>query len=118
MAETALLEAQLPLEVQTRSGVPRGAARARALDTPTALARTLDRQGRRALWVARQIQVHRNTVSRWVNGREAIPPARVTQLAELLSVEAWEIAERAPMARPVVRGAVVRGAVVRAEVLA
>ena len=51
-------------------------------DTP--LARTLQAQGRRASWVAARLGVHRNTMSRWVNGREPIPRARIAQLAHLL----------------------------------
>lgn len=52
----------------------------------TRLARTLAAQGRRASWVASALGVHRNTISRWVNGRDPIPPARVLQLAALLGV--------------------------------
>lgn len=59
---------------------------------PTPLARTLERQGRRATWVARQLGVHRNTMSRWVNGRDPIPRARVAQIAALLAVPPTEIA--------------------------
>jgi len=68
----------------------------------TPLARTLTRQGRRASWVAAQLGVHRNTVSRWVNGREPIPRPRVTQLARLLDVDEGNLAtpSTAPSARP------------------
>ena len=55
--------------------------------TLTPLARTLEDQGRRAAWVAARLGVHRNTVSRWVNGREPIPAARIAQLAILLAVD-------------------------------
>ena len=59
---------------------------------PTPLARVLESQGRRASWVARQLGVHRNTMSRWVNGREPIPAARITQIASLLGVAPADVA--------------------------
>lgn len=62
----------------------------------TPLARTLEAQGRRASWVATRLGVHRNTMSRWVNGREPIPSARVAQLARLLDVDPSEVSTRHP----------------------
>ena len=64
----------------------------------TPLARVLRDQGRQIGWVARGLGVHRNAVSRWVNGKEATPPARVPQLAALLGVDESEIVEEEKVA--------------------
>lgn len=60
----------------------------------TGLARILDEQGRRRMWVARKLGVDPTTVTLWCQGKREIPPARVVELAELLGVSPAEIRER------------------------
>lgn len=50
----------------------------------------LEAQGRSAAWVADRIGVSRTSVWRWRRGSERIPPARVAQLATLLTVAVRE----------------------------
>ena len=59
----------------------------------TRLGAVMAAKGARIGWVAAELGVHRNAVSRWVNGREQLPPARVEQLAALLDVPAEALRE-------------------------
>lgn len=62
-------------------------------NTETKLSRLLESQGRKRLWVARELLIDHTTVSRWCSGERVIPPARITELAALLGVHEAEIVE-------------------------
>lgn len=55
------------------------------------LADTIDRQGRKVIWVASKMGVDPSTITRWASGERAIPASRVAQLAKLLNVPEHEI---------------------------
>lgn len=60
----------------------------------TALARVLDAQGRRLIWVASRIGVDASTVSRWRSGERSIPARRAAELAAVLGVAIDELTDR------------------------
>lgn len=48
------------------------------------LGAALERQGRKRVWLAKQLGVSRMTLWRWESGAEPIPVERQRQIAELL----------------------------------
>ena len=64
-----------------------------ASDEMSRLGRVMAEQGRRGVWLARHLEVHESTISRWCSGETAVPDWRVPQLAELLGVDESEITE-------------------------
>lgn len=67
---------------------------------PTSLARVLEVQGRRLIWVAARLGVDASTVSRWRSGERPIPEQRLKQLASVLGVAPEQLADPLPEARP------------------
>jgi len=57
----------------------------------TKLAKALQQQGRKKLWVAEQLNVDRSTVTRWVKGQTKPRRKYQVQLARLLNIPVEEL---------------------------
>lgn len=59
----------------------------------TKIKQVLTDQGRRQDWLATQVGVATSTVSRWISGELAIRKDHAEQVAELLGVSFFDVAE-------------------------
>ncbi len=60
------------------------------------LSELIDERGLKRVWIASRMGVSRQVFSAWVHGHEAMPDARVEQLAGLLDLPVGEVRRLLP----------------------
>ncbi|HEV7771714.1 MAG TPA: helix-turn-helix transcriptional regulator [Conexibacter sp.] len=66
----------------------------------TALAGILARTGHKQAWLAKQLNLHPSSISRWVLGKRPIPRRYVQAIADALGVDPRRLARDVAPSRP------------------